>query len=86
MRGPNYEQRTLYFDCYVAGVTSRLLKRTYRMNRDDFEELCTILVSRDGRIPASRRLSMTLRWLAGGSYLDISVSPHCYFFMLPLGC
>jgi hypothetical protein len=76
IRGPNYERRKFCFDSYVAGVTPRLFKRTYRMNRDDFEELCTLLVGRDGRIPAITRLSMTLRWLAGGSYFDISLSNH----------
>jgi hypothetical protein len=46
------------------------------MNRNDFEALCTLLAVRDSRIPVSTRLSMTLRWLAGGSYLDISLSHH----------
>jgi DDE superfamily endonuclease len=76
LRGPNYERRTFHFYSYVAGVTPRLFKRTYRMNRNDFEALCTLLSVRDSRIPVSTRLSMTLRWLAGGSYLDISLSHH----------
>jgi hypothetical protein len=76
LRGPNYERRTFHFYSYVAGVTPRLFKRTYRMNRNDFEALCTLLYVRDSRFQVSTRLSMTLRWLAGGSYLDISLSHH----------
>jgi hypothetical protein len=46
------------------------------MIRNDFESLCKLLAVRNSRIPVSRRLSMTLRWLAGGSYLNISLSDH----------
>jgi hypothetical protein len=76
VRGPNYVRNSFCFDSFVFGIHARLFERIYRMNRDDFDNLSKLLPSQNGRMEASTRLSLTLRWLAGGSYLDISLSHY----------
>jgi hypothetical protein len=76
LRGRNYVRKTFCFDSFVFGIPPRLFRRVYRMNRDDFDNLCDALACYERRLPTSTKLSMTLRWLAGGSYLDISLSHY----------
>ena len=56
--------------------------RRYRLNKKSFKKLCTLLrpkltARRVGQNPVTVELkvSMTLRYLAGGSYLDIAGAP-----------
>ena len=65
---------------------ANLWKRFYRMSKESFFELLELArpglardeaqgsrSSFDGVVSPEQRLSMTLRWLAGGSYIDISI-------------
>ena len=66
--------------------SNKLWKRFYRMSKESFFELLGVIrpelerneaqgarSSFDGVVLPELRLSMTLRWLAGGSYIDISI-------------
>jgi hypothetical protein len=46
------------------------------MNRDDFDNLYGLVPCHNGGMPASTKLSLTLRWITGGSYPDISLSHY----------
>jgi DDE superfamily endonuclease len=83
MRGPNYPRRCWKFNEHVGSLSSRQFRRMYRMTLDNFNDLCAGVENhriqsgrRKGRHAVDAKLSMTLRWLAGGSYLDISFA-HC---------
>jgi hypothetical protein len=82
-RCPNLARHRFRFDSFVAGVSPRLFKRMYRMDPGAFEELCELFRKnsesrrRTSRhLTVSAKLSMTIRWLEGGSYLDISMSHY----------
>jgi DDE superfamily endonuclease len=70
------------FDEFAERLSDRHFKRVFRMSRAHFYGICKLLtdsyresgrVLGEAHLPVSVRLSMTLRWLAGGSYLDISL-------------
>jgi hypothetical protein len=55
----------------------------YRLPKEAFQQLANVIGEhrqragwRPGRHKVDAKLSMTLRWLAGGSYLDIELA-HC---------
>jgi DDE superfamily endonuclease len=82
-RGENFERQAFCFDSFVESAPPRLFRRLYRMDRHTFDSLCEMLTVQDAvpfksnaQLPLAMRLSVTLRWLAGGSYLDISLSHH----------
>jgi hypothetical protein len=82
-RCPNLARHRFCFDSFVAGVSPSIFKRMYRMDRGAFEELCELVLKHSesrrrtsSRLTVSARLAMTIRWLAGGSYLDISMSHY----------
>jgi hypothetical protein len=82
-RGNNFERQAFCFDRFVQGAPPRLFRRLYRMDRCTFDSLCEMLTTQEGassksnvQLPLAVRLSVTLRWLAGGSYLYISLSHH----------
>jgi nuclease HARBI1 len=67
----------------VSGLSARQLCRMYRLSKEAFEHLVTVIGEhrqragrRPGRHAVDAKLSMALRWLAGGSYLDIALA-HC---------
>jgi hypothetical protein len=74
---------TFSFEAHSALLSDRRFKRMYRLSRHDFCGITDLVVanriacgSPKVRVPVESRLSMTLRYLAGGSYLDIAIS-HC---------
>jgi hypothetical protein len=86
-RCPNICRDRFCFESFVASFSPRLFKRLYRMDRVAFERLCELVGTRSEttrrascRLSVSAKVSMTLRWLAGGSYLDISMS---HFVSIP---
>jgi hypothetical protein len=74
---------TFSFEAHSALLSDRRFKRMYRLSRHDFCGITDLVVanriacgSPKVRVPVESRLSMTLRYLACGSYLDIAIS-HC---------
>jgi hypothetical protein len=74
----------LDWEAYLRGFSAQEFKETYRVSRELFDsllssvrdELTTVNTdqaerSSSGPVLPEIRLSMTLRWLAGGSFLDI---------------
>jgi hypothetical protein len=64
------------FATYSSSLSERLSRRVYCMSRYVYDKLVDILGENDpysNRDLLATKLSMTLRWLAGGSYLDISL-------------
>ena len=66
--------------------SNKLWKRFYRMSKESFSDLLALIRPElkrnvaqgarstfDGVVSPELRLSMTLRWLAGGSYIDIAI-------------
>jgi hypothetical protein len=75
-RGPRLLRMPFEFERHASSLTDRLFRRMYRMPRNVFYKLLDKLKEQDERntLPAlAAKLSMCLRWLAGGSYLDIAV-------------
>lgn len=82
-RGPSFFEQRLAWDRYVEKHSKRgTLKRRIRMSRSSFAKLLRLIYhrmiveelfacSRGGPIIPELCLYCTLRWLAGGSYLDI---------------
>lgn len=66
------------FGAILAGTTPRYFRRLYRMNHSAFLNLAEVLALTEGkkfrRTCPLMRLSATLRWLGGGSYLDIALA------------
>jgi hypothetical protein len=70
-------RNTFVTDEFASALSDRFFRRLYRMARLVFNRLLTALESfdyRNTRPSLVAKLSMTLRYLAGGSYLDICVS------------
>jgi hypothetical protein len=64
------------FNELYSSITDLFFRRMYRMPRSDFWKRLEKLEESDERNtrPAlAAKLSMCLRWLAGGSYIDIAV-------------
>ena len=87
----------------VDSLTDAEFLRTYRMTLETFTQVCNNIRTditrkvpknsrRDlhGAVPAELQLSMTLRYLAGGSYLDIyqmhGVGRTTFYDTLPIVC
>ena len=84
----------------VDSLTPAEFKRTYRMTLDTFEMHIRPAVARThpekgrrdlhGVVEPELQLSMTLRYLAGGSYLDIyhmhGVSRTAFYDTIPIVC
>jgi hypothetical protein len=87
----------------VDSLTDAEFKRTYRMTLDTFNAVLDQIRSKisrkdpkksrrdlHGAVAAELQLSMTLRYLAGGSYLDIyqmhGVSRTTFYDTIPLVC
>ena len=66
------------FAPYFEDVSPQFFKRLYGMFRTTFMNLAERLATTDEtkfrRSSPLQRLSVTLRWLAGGSYLDIGMA------------
>jgi hypothetical protein len=72
---------TFSFGAHSALLSDRRFKHMYRLSRHDFCGITDLVVANRNacgspkvRVPVDSRLSMTLRYLAGGSYLDIAIS------------
>ena len=73
------------FMAFSSTVSDTQFRRMYRMSRKTFQTLAALLIGDDlrvfddrrGRFGAREKLSMTIRWLAGGSYLDVAINHHC---------
>jgi phosphoribosylformylglycinamidine (FGAM) synthase-like amidotransferase family enzyme len=64
-------------------LSNRRFKRMFRLSRNAFWSLRELIrTTRNAygcgavRVPVESRLSMTLRYLAGGSYLDVAIAHH----------
>jgi hypothetical protein len=73
----------LGFSEHVNGLSVRQFCRMSRLSKEAFQQLVTVLSEhrqhagrRLGRHAVDAKLSMTPRWLAGWSYLDIALA-HC---------
>ena len=94
------ERTVISWPARVAALSERQFVRRYRMSKAAFhgladqirEEVLVKLAQRtQGRVtigvPVEVLLSMTIRWLAGGAYVDIAdlhgVSETCFWNMLP---
>jgi len=76
-RGPGIERPIFSWPLFIRGVRPEFFARLYRMPKDVFLSLAENLLlcqsNRQLRSCGLMRLSITLRWLAGGSYLDIAL-------------
>ena len=85
-RSRNKHRQRLDWDSHVEGIGPRLFQRAYRLNHDEFDTLLAKIRAhlRTTSLSATRarassgspvtlecRLAATLRYLAGGSYIDI---------------
>jgi DDE superfamily endonuclease len=76
MRGPRFLRLKFSFDELSSSMTDCFFRRMYSMPRSVFYKLVEKLEESDERntSPAlAAKLSMCLRWLVGGSYIDIAV-------------
>jgi hypothetical protein len=76
MRGPRFLRLKFSFEELSSSMTDRFFRRMYRMPRNVFYKLLEKLeesVKRSTRPALAAKLSMCLRWLAGGSYIDSAV-------------
>jgi hypothetical protein len=70
-------RQSFVFEHLVSTLTDRMFRRMYRMPRAMYYLLLYKLIAHDKehtRAILATRLSMTIRWLAAGSYLDICVT------------
>lgn len=79
-RGRNIERVRLDWERHVRSITPSMFRRAYRMDLPSFNELLRRInyrltkddrKARHGKICPASRLAVTLRFLAGGSYIDI---------------
>lgn len=77
-RGDTIERPIFSFHIYIRGIRPTFFKRMYRMPRHAFFVLAEQLEYHHANIRLRScglmRLSVTLRWLAGASYLDLAQS------------
>jgi hypothetical protein len=85
MRTGKGARNPISFEQMAARMSDRHFKRVFRLPRAVFFGLCSLLneyycrsvrVRRETGLSVPVSLSMTLRWLAGGSYLDIALWNH----------
>ena len=79
-RVPNHRRKRVSWDERVASFNSPAeFTRRYRLNKANFDKVLELIrpqikPKRSDGISPEIKLACTLRWLAGGSYLD--VRPH----------
>jgi nuclease HARBI1 len=78
-----FSRRRWIFSEHIGGLSDGQFRRMYRLPKEAFQQLANVIGEhrqsagrRPGRHAVDAKLSMTLRWLAGGSYLDIALA-HC---------
>ena len=79
-RGPNLPRQRMHWPTREQSLSDREFKKRYRLSKGAFNTLLGKLSPAISRrdtfgglaVPPAICLSMTLRWLAGGSYLDIA--------------
>jgi hypothetical protein len=81
LRSQNVNYGRFYFEVISSVLTERMFLRIFRMPRDSFHRLIYILAERHasfarGKISPESKLSITLIFLGGGSYIDIAWA-HC---------
>jgi|TARA_B110000211_G_scaffold159696_1_gene180805 hypothetical protein len=100
-RRHNKHRQRLDWGSHVDNIGPRLFQRAYRLNHDEFDTLlakirahagCTSLsairarASSGSPVTLECRLAATLRYLAGGSYIDIcfvhGIAPRTFYTML----
>jgi nuclease HARBI1 len=77
IRSQNISYGRFDFDVISSVLTERMFLRIFRIQRDSFHRLIFILAEHhasfvSGKISPAAKLSMTLRFLGGGSYIDIA--------------
>jgi len=76
-RGTTIRRPIFNFAVFIRGLRPTFFARMYRMPREVFfrlaDTICTGYRSKSFKSCPLMRLSITLRWLGGGSYLDIAV-------------
>jgi hypothetical protein len=75
-RGRRLLRQSFVLEHLASTLTDRKFRRMYRMPRAMYYLLIDKLIAHykeHTRAILATRLSMTIRWLAGGSYLDICV-------------
>jgi hypothetical protein len=82
-RRMRFAKRRWIFSEHIIGLSDGQFRRMYRLSKVAFQQLVTVIREhrqragrRPGRHAVEANLSMALRWLAGGSYLDIALA-HC---------
>jgi hypothetical protein len=78
-----FARRCWIFSENIVGLSDGQFRRMYRMSKVEFQQLVTVnrehrqrAERRTGRHAVDAKLSITLRWLASGSYLYIALD-HC---------
>ena len=75
-RGSPTQRRGFSFDDFRHAIGLKLFKRVYRMSERTFDLLASLLSAKlrsNGRLTAAAKLSVTIRDLAGGSFLDVAI-------------
>eukprot|EP00171_Calliarthron_tuberculosum_P004660 IDg4660t1 len=79
-RGPGIKRPIFSFSVFITGLRPSFFERMYRMRKNAFFNLAERIALHDGPRPVRScvllRLSLTLRWLAGGSYIDLAQAHH----------
>lgn len=79
-RGNAISRPLFSFGIFITGVQPAFFARMYRMPKDIFFVLAERISTAGNQIKLRScplmRLSITLRWLAGGSYLDLAMAHH----------
>ena len=80
-RAAKREFERLDWEKHVDFLTAREFRRYYKLSKESFHRTCTRLLphlrkhkpnaSNDAPVSARIQLAVTIRWLAGGNYLDI---------------
>ena len=77
---PNKARRQMVWQERVASLSAKEFERRYRMDLEGFNQVLEKIRPAFGpmcenvptQVPPELKLSMALRWMAGGSYLDIA--------------
>jgi hypothetical protein len=80
-RRMGFERRRWIFSEHIVGLSDRQFRHMHRLSEEAFQQILTIISEhrqraglRPGRHEVDAKLSITLQWLAGGSYLDIALA------------
>jgi hypothetical protein len=79
-RQPNRNRRQMVWSERVASLTAKQFRQRYRIDLEGFNQVLEKIrpafppmrANVPSQVPPELRLSMALRWMAGGSYLDIA--------------